>query len=227
MNIRKFDLLVALYVFGIMVVELMGAKTFPVVTLGHFHLTASVAIFVMPLLFTSIDVIVEVYGKQRARSVVRAGLLVVLLQVLTAFFFTHLSSSSEYASTSAAYNTVFGTSIRFGIASIVAFAASELLDVMVFSKLRQRMQGKGLWLRNNVANFLSQFVDSAAWTILAFYTIHQSFGSNFSFIAGIVIPYYIVRGAMSVAETPLVYLGVRWFKTNKVQPELASVALES
>lgn len=227
MNIRKFDLLIALYVFGIMVVELMGAKTFPVATIGHFQLTASVAIFVLPLLFTSIDVIVEVYGKKRARSVVRAGLLIVILQVLTAFFFTHLPSSSEFASTSNAYNTVFGTSIRFGLASILAFAASELLDVSVFSKLRQSMHGKSLWLRNNVANFLSQFVDSVVWTTLAFYAFHVSFSANFSFIASIVIPYYIVRCAMSIAETPLVYLGVNWLKTPKLamRQELSPVAV--
>jgi uncharacterized integral membrane protein (TIGR00697 family) len=214
-SIRKFDLLVALYIFGIMVVELMGAKTFPVASIGHFHLTASVAIFVMPLLFTSIDVIVEVYGKARARSIVRTGLVVVCLQVLTAVLFTHLTPSQEYASSSNAYNSVFGTSVRFGLASILAFAASEFLDVAVFSKLRQRMHKRGLWLRNNVANFMSQFVDSALWVTIAFYALNQPFGSNASFIAGIVIPYYLVRCAMSVVETPLVYLGVRWMKTPR------------
>jgi len=215
MNIRKFDVLVALYIFGIMVVELMGAKTFPVATLGNFHLTASVAIFVMPLLFTSVDVVVEVFGKERARSIVRTGLLIVILQVLTALAFTHLTPSKHYASSSEAYNTVFGTSIRFGLASVLVFAASEFLDVAVFSKLRQRMHKKALWLRNNVANFLSQFVDSVVWTTLAFYTFHQSFGDNFGFIAGIVVPYYLVRCALSVAETPLVYVGVRWLKGSK------------
>lgn len=216
--IRKFDLLVALYVFGIMVAELMGAKTFPVATIGNFHLTASVAIFVMPLLFTSVDVIVEVYGKERARSVVRTGLLIVLLQVVTAASFTHVPASAAFASTSAAYNTVFGTSIRFGLASILAFAASELLDVFVFSKLRQRMRGRQLWLRNNAANFCSQFVDSTVWTTLAFYTFGISFGANASFLAGIIIPYYLVRCAMSVAETPLVYAGVRWLKGHAKTP---------
>lgn len=214
MNIRKFDLLVALYVFGIMVVELMGAKTFPVATIGNFHLTASVAIFVMPLLFTSVDVIVEVYGKPRARSVVWSGLIIVCLQVLTAVLFTHLSPSGEYASSNSAYNSIFGTSVRFGFASVLAFAASEILDIVVFSKLRQRMHKKGLWLRNNVANFLSQFVDSAVWTTLAFYAFSESFSGNFSFIAGIVVPYYIVRCLMSVIETPLVYAGVRWMKAS-------------
>lgn len=212
MNMRKFDILIALYVFGIMVVELMGAKTFPVATIGNFHLTASVAIFVMPLLYTSIDVIVEVYGKQRARSVIRAGLMIVILQVLAAYLFTSLPSSNEFINNSTAYNTIFGTSIRFGLASILAFAASELLDVAVFSKLRQKMNKKGLWLRNNAANFISQFIDSVVWTTLAFYAFNQSLDNNFALIAGIVVPYYLVRCAMSVVETPLVYIGVHWIK---------------
>jgi uncharacterized integral membrane protein (TIGR00697 family) len=227
LGMRKFDVLVALYVFGIMVAELMGAKTFPVATIGSFHLTASVAIFVMPLLFTSVDVIVEVYGKQRARSLVRTGLLIVLLQVLTAAIFTKLTPADHYASTQSAYATIFGTSIRFGLASVLAFAASELLDVAIFAKLRQRMHRNGLWLRNNVANFLSQFVDSAVWTTLAFYTFGLSLGANTSFLVGIIIPYYLVRVAMSVLETPFVYWGVRWLRPTKRTENVLPVAAPS
>jgi uncharacterized integral membrane protein (TIGR00697 family) len=151
----------------------------------------------------------------------------VCLQVITAIFFTHLSPSGEFSRNAGAYNAIFGTSVRFGLASILAFAASELLDVAVFSKLRQRMHAKGLWLRNNVANFLSQFVDSLVWTTLAFYAFHAAFATNFRFILGIVIPYYLVRCAMSVAETPLVYLGVRWIKATKprVSQKLSPVAV--
>jgi uncharacterized PurR-regulated membrane protein YhhQ (DUF165 family) len=117
LGLKKFDVLIALYVFGIMVAELMGAKTFPIATIFGLHLHASVAIFVMPLLFTSVDVIVEVYGKARARSVVRTGLLIVLLQVLTARLFTSLPASKEFGYGAAAYSTIFGTSIRFGLAA--------------------------------------------------------------------------------------------------------------
>lgn len=211
--------MIALYVFGIMVAELMGAKTFTVATIGTFTLFASVAIFVMPLIFTSVDVIVEVYGKERARSVVRTGLLIVILQVLTALLFTRIPSSEHFAYGNDAYNLIFGTSIRFGIASIVAFAASEFLDVAVFSKLRKRMRGRSLWFRNNAANFLSQLVDSVVWTTLAFYSFSMSFHGNFKFILGIVVPYYLVRVAMSVLGTPLVYLGVRWFKGPKTETQ--------
>jgi uncharacterized integral membrane protein (TIGR00697 family) len=215
MKIRKFDVLVALYVFGIMVAELMGAKTFPIATLGGLHLHASVAIFVMPLLFTSVDLIVEVYGKERARSVVRAGLLVVILQVLTAWLFTSLPASPQYSYGAAAYQIIFGTTIRFGLASILAFAASEILDIFVFAKMRQKMQGKALWLRNNVANFASQLVDAVVWTSVAFYSFGQPLGNNVSFIAGVALPYYAVRCVLSIAETPLMYIGVNLLRSHR------------
>ncbi|MBP9761675.1 hypothetical protein KBD11_01250, partial [Candidatus Saccharibacteria bacterium] len=66
--VRPADLVVALYIFGIMAAELMGAKTFVITELGDYTLRASVAIFLMPLLFTLTDVVTEVRGRERARS---------------------------------------------------------------------------------------------------------------------------------------------------------------
>src|SRR5438874_1318766 len=77
LNIEKFDLLLGLYIGCIAVSELMGAKTFPIITRGPFTLNASVAIFVVPLVYSINDTFTEVYGRQRAQSVVRSGLLVV------------------------------------------------------------------------------------------------------------------------------------------------------
>src|SRR6266702_2725692 len=212
MKIQKFDLLVALYIFGVMVAELMGAKTFPIVHVGHFVVNASVAIFVKPLLFTAVDVIIEVHGKQRARSVVYAGLAMVALLVLYSALAVHLPASSHFKTSEPAYDAVFGASIRISLASLAAFASSELLDVLIFSKLRQRMHRRALWLRNNVANFISQFVDSAVFLTLAFWAAGLSFHANASFVVGLLIPYWLVRCTLSVFETPLVYLGVRWLR---------------
>ena len=64
-RIRKFDLVMALYIFGVMSAELMGSKIFQLTNFSWMHLNASVAIFVLPLLFTLTDVVVEVHGKER------------------------------------------------------------------------------------------------------------------------------------------------------------------
>jgi len=214
MKNSRYELLVVLYVFGIMVAELMSAKTVPFVQLHWLHLNVSVAIFVMPLLFTITDVVNEVYGRARARRLVRMGLVVVVLQLCAALLFTSLPPSARFQGSEAAYDTIFGTSIRFAVASLAAFAISELLDVAVFARLRKVMGSKGLWLRNNASNMVSQFFDSAVFVTLAFYATQESFGGNVSFLIGIIVPYWLVRCALSVGETPLVYLGVRWLRNT-------------
>lgn len=210
--IRKFDLLIALYIFGVVTAELMGAKTFTVATIGSFHLASSVAIFLMPLLFTAIDVVVEVQGAQRARSIVYCGVLCAGLLIAYTTLATALPPTPVFAHTAAAYNQVFRSGARIAAASLTAFAVSELLNVLVFAKLRQRLHSRALWLRNNAANFSSQFADSAVFLALAFYSIHISAAANLGFLISLLIPYWLLRCAMSVVETPLVYLGVNWLR---------------
>ncbi len=213
--IRKFDFIVALYVFGIMVTELMGAKTFPIIQQDWLHLNASVAIFVLPLIFTLTDVVVEVYGRARARSMVFSGIAMVFLVMLFAALATHLAPSVRFEGKEAAFDTIFGASIRIAAASIVAFAVSELLDVAVFSKLRQALHHKALWLRNNLSNFVSMLVDSTLFITLAFYALDKPFDGNVSFLLSLIIPYWLLKCALSALQTPLVYLGVWWLKGDR------------
>ena len=166
-SIRKFDLLVAIYIFCIMCSELLGAKTFPLLHLGSYTLNASVAIFVIPILFTINDVIVEVYGSERARSVIRAGLLMIFLLFLFTALATSLPPSTRFSGSEAAYDTIFVQSIRISAASLIAFALAEFLDVAVFARLRKKMQDKGLWLRNNLSNIVAQLVDTVVFMTLS------------------------------------------------------------
>lgn len=216
-TIYKFDLLVALYIFCICVSELMGAKTFPLLTIGGWTLNQSVSIFTIPLVFTINDMIVEVYGKERARSVIRAGLFVVLLILLYSLLATILPPSARFTGTEEAYDTIFGLSARFSFASLLAFVCAEFTDLFIFVKLRSKMGNKALWLRNNVSNFVAQFLDTVIFMFAAFWAFDQGAGANFSFILGLMIPYWIVKCLMSVIETPFVYLGVKWLKSEKAE----------
>ena len=213
-NIWKMDLLVALYMFCIAVSELMGAKTFPLFQFSWLKVNASVAIFTIPLVFTINDVITEVYGRKRTRSVIRAGLVVVTLLFLFSLLATVLPPSARFAPNEAAYDTIFGFSARMSFASLLAFAVAEFTDLFVFVKIRQMMGAKALWLRNNASNFVSQFLDTVIFMFVAFYAFDKGLGENTSFIVGLLIPYWLLKCAMSVIETPFVYLGVRWLRKD-------------
>lgn len=215
MKLNKFDTIVSLYIFGVVVSQLMGAKTVPFFTVFDWDTSVSVAIFVMPLLFTLTDVVVEVYGRARARSMVLNGMLIVVLLSLFTVLATSLPASDRSSWLESSFDTVFTTSLRFAAAAIAAYAASELLDIAIFNRLRKRMHGRALWFRNNVSNFISQFIDSTVFVTIAFYVVGDSLGANISFLAGIILPYWLVRCALSLLETPLVYLGVYWLRADK------------
>lgn len=213
-KVEKFDLLVSVYIFCIAVAELMGAKTFPLIKIFGYQLNASVAIFVLPLIFTINDVITEVFGKERTRSVIRSGLFVIFLILLFLLLATNLPPSLRFQSSEEAYDKIFGLSARVAAASLTAFTLAEFLDVFIFAKLRQKMGKKALWFRNNASNFVSQFVDTTVFMFLAFYAFDKTFESNIGFLISLILPYWLLKCFMSVIETPFVYLGVKWLKNK-------------
>jgi len=213
-KIQKFDLLISVYIFCIAVSELMGGKTFPLINLFGYQLNASVAIFVLPLIFTINDVITEVYGKERTRSVIRSGLFIIFLILLFSLVATALPSSTRFIPSEKAYDTIFGLSARIAAASLTAFTLAEFLDVFIFAKIREVLGKKALWLRNNVSNFVSQFVDTTVFMVLAFYAFDRGIGDNLVFLISLIIPYWLLKCFMSVIETPLVYLGVSWLRKS-------------
>lgn len=213
-NIRKFDFLVSIYIFCICVSELMGAKTFPLINILGYQLNASVAIFVIPLIFTINDVITEVYGKERTRSVIRSGLIVIFLILIFSFLAVNLPPSARFSASEGAYDKIFGLSARISAASLTAFALAEFLDVFIFAKIRELLGKRALWFRNNASNFVSQFADTFVFMFLAFYAFDKPFYSNFSFLVSLIIPYWLLKCFMSVIETPLVYIGVKWLRKD-------------
>lgn len=214
-NIQKLDFLIAFYIGCVTLSEVMGAKTFPLFNIGSWHVNATVVIFILPFIYSINDMIVEVYGKEKAQSIVRSSLLIILFILLFSLLATSLPSSKRFLTTSAAYNTIFGISARFSAASLIAFTISEFADVYIFARMRKTLGKSRLWLRTNASNFISEFLDVAVFMTLAFYAFDQSFMSNFNFIAGIALPYYLLRCFMSIIETPLVYLGVKWLNKSK------------
>lgn len=209
------DILISFYIAGIVVAELMGSKTFPLFSIKNFDLNASVAIFLMPALFTINDVITEVHGKERTRSIIRSGLLVIAFLIFFSIFATLLPTSSRFADTESSYDIIFRKSARISAASLTAFTTAEFLDVFIFVRIRKKFGKSKLWLRNNLSNFISQLVDTTVFMTLAFYGIKDGFNENLIFLIGLILPYWGLKCFMSIIETPFTYLGVKWLSKEQ------------
>jgi len=134
------DVVIALYIFAIFASEVMGAKTFPLINLWDHQFNASVAIFLIPLVYAINDIVIEVYGKERMRQIYTVSLMTIALIIVTAAFFTWLPASTRFSGTESAYDTIFGNSIRMSLASLIAFAVADFLDIAIFSRLREKLK---------------------------------------------------------------------------------------
>lgn len=117
-KIQKFDFLVAFYITCVMLSEIMGAKTVPLFTIGSFHVNGSVSLLVLPLLYSINDIVIEVYGKERARSLVQTSLFMIFFLLMYSLLVTNLPPSTRFMPTENAYDTIFGLSARFAFASL-------------------------------------------------------------------------------------------------------------
>ncbi|MBW2965625.1 queuosine precursor transporter, partial [Candidatus Woesearchaeota archaeon] len=109
-----------------------------------------------------------------------------------------------------AFASVFGSSLRMIIASVIAFAVSQFHDVWSFHFWKKKTHGRYLWLRNNLSTGVSQLIDTILFMFIAFYKINPKF--TVPFIISLIIPYWLFKVGFALADTPLCYALVAWMK---------------
>ncbi|MBT3984910.1 queuosine precursor transporter [archaeon] len=220
MNKRvKIDILLAVFIAALVLANILGTK---ITTL--FGIRVSVGIFFVPFMFLVTDIVSEVYGKKKARQFVMIAVFVLVVLFAATYLAIHLPANETWGNQEA-FESIFGSSLRMIIASVIAFILSQLHDVWTFHALKKATKGKLLWLRNNISTMISQLIDTTVFMFIAFYHISPKFTT--SFIISLIIPYYLFKIGFSILDTPLVYLGVRWLRgkshlSNKLnhKPEL-------
>ena len=171
----------------------------------------SVAVLSFPIIFIMTDVIGEVYGKKMANNFVFAGILSILLFL----FYSFISGIAPWAKNSLwahdSFNTIFGITARFSIASIAAFIIGEYQDVLSFFFLKKKIGEKKFWLRSNLSNIWSQFFDSAVFILIAFVGTGRYSWSDMLLM---IIAWWIYKVVMGIFYTPLSYLGIKLLRGN-------------
>jgi uncharacterized integral membrane protein (TIGR00697 family) len=206
---KKIVIALALYLASLFASNTLGLKIMPF----FFGLHVSVAVFFFPFVFLTTDVIGEVYGKRMAKLFVLAGFIATVLFVLYSFLSFVLPWAAAGEWVHPAYNTVFGISIRIAIASVIAFVIGEYQDVISFfffrNKLSPRFGTRFFWLRSNLSNVWSQFLDTIIFMTIAFYGVYDN-----HLLLSIIISWWLFKVAMGIVYTPLSYLGL-WLLRDK------------
>ena len=223
-----YIILSGIFLTNAIIAEMMGVKIFSLEdTLGlppaqipllddfvlDINLAAGVVIW--PVVFITTDIINEYYGQRGVRlisffTVACISYVFVVIYVVTnlapADFWLDVNSQDAEGDPfdiSFAFNKVYTQGLGIIIGSLVAFLVGQLLDVIVFHRLR-RITGSGkIWLRATGSTLVSQLVDSYVVLFIAFYV----FGNwPLRQVIAVGIVNYTYKFLVAVAITPLLYV---------------------
>jgi len=176
----------------------------------------SAGVLIWPVVFISTDIINEYFGKRVVKilSYLTAGLILYGFMVIVgsiylvpADFWLEDFKDQGVPNMQTAYATIFGQGSWIIVASILAFLVGQLLDAMVFEKLRIATGDSKIWLRATGSTLISQFFDSFIVLYIAFVLGPPQWDMSLFFAVGTVN--YSYKFIVAILMTPLIYLSRR------------------
>ena len=180
-------------------------------TVELFGITSSLGNIVYATSFLATDILSENYGKKDAGKAVGIGFLSLLsLTVFMNIALLFKPAAVDFAQES--MQALYSLLPRIALGSFVAFGVSQIHDVWAYALMKKHWpEGKWIWIRNNVSTMFSQAIDTMIFVCIAFAgkLPAEAFWQ-------LVLSTYLLKWLVAAADTPLVYLAVRWKKQNKI-----------
>lgn len=150
------------------------------------------------------DLLVEYHGKEYAATVVNGTVITLVIAYALVFLAIWMPSAPFYDGQDAFVATL-GDSASIILASVVALALAQHLDVRLFANLKTRTAGRHRWLRNCGSTAISQGADTVVFITLGF-AIFPAIGLGGEptwgwALASIVAGQYIVKVLVALLDT--------------------------
>ncbi|OYX36531.1 hypothetical protein B7Z00_04635, partial [Candidatus Saccharibacteria bacterium 32-50-10] len=161
-NIHVYELLSGLFVMTLIVSNIASVK---IVSVGPFVFDAGTILF--PLAYIIGDIVTEVYGYRKMRSLIYTGVFTLLLAMVTFWIVQNLPGASDWHN-QAAYDAILGVVWRIVAASIVALFIGEMMNAYVMATMKVSTKGKALWRRMISSSAVGSAVDTVVFSLIAF-----------------------------------------------------------
>lgn len=149
--------------------------------------------------FLATDILSEKYSAKESRKAVNIGIVsVILFTVATQF--SLLFKPNELDLVNDSLKNIFTFNLRISISSIVMCYLSNMLDIIVFEKIKKKIPNK-MWVRNNIATIISNCLENYFFTIIAFIGIY-----DLKTIFAIATTTTILEIMIAICDTPFLYL---------------------
>lgn len=150
--------------------------------------------------FLATDILTECYDEKEAKRSLWLGIwFLSLFLIVTQGMLLFKPNELDFAHES--MKTIFGIVPRISLASITMLIIANFVDIKLYSYLKKKMNGKYMWLRNNICTILCNGIENFFFTALAFGGIY-----SFKDIMVISVSTTIIETIIALCDTPFLYL---------------------
>lgn len=162
-------------------------------------LVASVSVLFFPFTYIFSDIVAEVYGYARARTLVWLMLGVYVIAALMAVVIVSFPAVDGFQNAEA-YAVVLGNQWRIVVATLAAVWAGALVNDYILAKMKVLTNGKYLWTRTIGSTVVGEGLNTALFFSIALYGIIPDSMLVSSILAG-----WFIKVVVEVVMTPVTY----------------------
>ena len=167
------------------------------------------AIVIFPISYIIGDVLTEVYGFAKARTVIWVGFGANLFAVAT-FILVGVLPAAGFWEHGDAYATILGATPRILAASFAAYLIGEFANSYILARLKVAMAGRHLWIRTLGSSVVGQTLDSCVFVTIAFFGIFPN-----EVLITLILTQIVFKLGYEVLATPITYVVVGWLKKSE------------
>ncbi len=178
-----------------------------VIQLGGLVFDGGALLFPVAYIFG--DVLTEVYGYRKARSVIWMGFfwLLVMNVVLKITVAAPPEAGWNESVGQEAFQKVLGLSPRIALAGLAGYFWGEFANSYLMARMKVWTEGKHLWTRTIGSTLVGQLVDTAIFCTIAFYGVITN-----SQLLNYILVGYLYKCLVEISMTPVTYAVVSRLK---------------
>lgn len=160
----------------------------------------------------------ECHSKKEARQAVWYGFIVSVMFVILSQITINFKPMEGSEEISNAMTLLFGFAPRVVASSLLTYLVSSYIDTGLYDFLKRRIfkkdNGKQMFFRSEISSLVSQFVDSALFTVLAFTGVAEVGGTSFEGLVVLTMTTYFAKLIIGIVDTPFLYIAKKIYNKN-------------
>jgi len=190
-----------------------------------FGMETSLGVILYSGIFFATDLLSEKYGKREGQRAVLLGfvasvIMVVMIYISLLFLPSTVPEHVEFAKKiHNSIATIFNFTPLFVFGSLFAYLVTQSFDVWIFHYIKEKTQGKHLWLRNNASTISSQALDTVLYTLVVWWPL--SMGNYDNPIDALQVAFqlalvkYVFKVIIALIDTIFIYWARNWDMSSK------------